>query len=136
MNINLALVICKKGIARERIALAAARAGLAPICCETLEEACDLLAQGGFQIVLSEDVLPDGDYRMAMREAREFAPSAPFIVLTEKSEWNAYLNALAAGVFDYILCPPSIIESETIVRAALAQAESARPLMRAAHAAA
>jgi DNA-binding NtrC family response regulator len=128
MNIHLALIICQKGIVRDRVTLAAARAGLAPICCESLEEACDLLAQGGFRIVLSEDVLPDGDFRMAMRATKAFAEPAPFIVLAEASEWESYLNALAAGVFDYILCPPSVVESETIVRAALAEAANPRPM--------
>ncbi len=121
MELKLALIICREGTSRDRVARAATRCGLAPICCRSLREARQLLPQGGFRVVMSEDALPDGDFRMAMRETRIYAEQAAFIVLVEKSEWEDYLRGLAAGVFEYILCPPSVVESETVLRSAMAE---------------
>jgi len=120
MEVRLALIICKEGTSRDRVERAATRCGLAPICCRRIEEARALLPQGDFRVVLSEDILPDGDFHMAIRETKAHAGQAAFIVLAEKSEWDDYLRGLAAGVFEYILCPPSVVESETVLRCAMA----------------
>jgi DNA-binding NtrC family response regulator len=119
MDVELALVICKEGKNRERVALAATRCGLNPICCSNLRDARALLVQGGFRIVLCEDILPDGDFHMALREVNLASAYASLIVLTHDSTWEAYLKGLAAGGFDYIVCPASVYESERIVRCAL-----------------
>jgi DNA-binding NtrC family response regulator len=120
MAVDLALIMCTDRLSRDRVAQAVRRCGLAPLCCATLEEGRALLAQGDFKIVLSEEFLPDGDVFMAMREVKSQATRVPLIVLAKTSEWEDYLKALAAGVFDYIFCPPSVVESETVVRCALA----------------
>ena len=120
MEVKLALIICEEGMSRDRVARAATRCGLTPICCRDLEEARTLLPQGDFRVVLSEEFLPDGDFHMAIRETRRYADGAAFIVLAERSEWDDYMRNLAAGVFEYILCPPSVVESETVMRSAMA----------------
>jgi DNA-binding NtrC family response regulator len=119
MEVELALVVCKEGTCRDRVALAAARCGLNPICCRTLQEARSLLLQEEFRMVLCEDLLPDGDFHMALREAEMITPNAPLIVLSRNADWGTYLKALAEGVFDWILCPASVPESERVMRCAL-----------------
>ena len=124
MEIELALVICKESIHRERVSRAAAMCGLNPICCSNLDEARTLLIQADFRLILCEDVLPDGDFHMALREVKTLGSRSPLVVLTEDSDWETYLNALAAGVFDRIVCPASLVESERIVRCALEETAS------------
>jgi DNA-binding NtrC family response regulator len=46
---------------------------------------------------------------------------APVIVLSHLADWDAYMRALSAGAFDYIACPPDPVETERILRLALAQ---------------
>jgi DNA-binding NtrC family response regulator len=119
MEVELALIVCKEGTCRDRVALAAGRCGLSPICCRTLREARSLLVQEEFRMVLCEDLLPDGDFYMALREVKITTRNAPLIVLSQNADWGAYLKALTAGVFDWILCPASLSDSEQVVRCAL-----------------
>ena len=117
MEVELALVICKEG--KSRAALATKRCGLNPICCSNLKDARALLAQGEFKVVLCEDTLPDGDFQMALREVRTMSAHAPLILLSQTAVLEAYWKALAAGVFDCIVTPISVGDSERIVRCAL-----------------
>lgn len=119
MEIELALVICKEGKSRDRAALATTRCGLNPICCSNLKDARALLAQGEFRVVLCEDTLPDGDFQMALREVRTMNAQAPLILLAQNAVLEGYWKALAAGVFDCIVTPISVGDSERIVRCAL-----------------
>jgi DNA-binding NtrC family response regulator len=127
MEVELALIVCKEGKSRDRVALAAARCGLNPICCCTLQEAHSLLIQEEFRLILSEDVLPDGDFHMALRETKMTTRNAPLIVLSQNSDWGTYLKSLTAGVFDWILCPAMISESERVMRYAL-EGTAPRPM--------
>ena len=71
-------------------------------------------------MVLCEDLLPDGDFRMALREVRMTSGNnTPLIVLSQNADWGAYLRSLTAGVFDWILWPASLFESERVMRCAL-----------------
>ena len=119
MEIELALIVCKDDESRERVVLAAMRCGLNPICCRTLQEARSLLVQEEFRMVLCEDLLPDGDFHMVHLEMKVTTRNAPLIVLSQNADWRAYLKTLAEGVFDWILCPTSLPESERVLRWAL-----------------
>jgi DNA-binding NtrC family response regulator len=119
VDIELALIIGKGSKNRDRVASAAVRCGLNPICCCSLQEARQLLVQEDFRLVMCEKVLPDGDFHIALREVKLATNRAPLILLSENADWGAYLKALAAGVFDCIICPASLTESERIVRCAL-----------------
>ena len=130
MEIELALIVCREGKSRDRAAIATARCGLNPICCSNLKDARALLAQCEFRVVLCEDTLPDGDFQMALREVRATSAHAPLILLSENAAWEPYLKALAAGVFDCIVVPVSLGESERIVRCALEQSARATRMAR------
>jgi DNA-binding NtrC family response regulator len=127
------LIICEEGERRQKIAaMASSKCGLNPVYCSSLAEARSLLFRSDFKVVLCHDNLPDGDFRAALKEVKRTAAQAPVIVLSRKAEWDAYLHALGAGAFDYILCPPAPVEAERILRCALADSSHPPTSMHAA----
>ena len=131
-NIELALVICKRDEDREKVLGLLLKCGLNPICCSNLREACTLLPQEYFRIVLCEEVLSDGDFRAVLREVKNRNAHTPVIVLSHSAGWDSYLKALGAGAFDCIVCPPNPLEAETIIWTALADTIGAEKASRAA----
>jgi len=119
-NIELALVICKRDEDRGKVVESLLKCGLNPICCSNLQEARTLLPQEFFRVVLCEDFLNDGDFRAVLREVKNKSAHTPVIVLSHSAGWDSYLKALGAGAFDYIVCPPNPLETETIIWTALA----------------
>jgi two-component system, NtrC family, response regulator PilR len=95
--------------------------GLQSIRCASLTDARARIEEQTFQIVLCGDDLPDCNLRTAVRVLTSSTGGAPVIVLSHLAEWDAYMRALSAGAFDYIACPPDPIETERILRLALAQ---------------
>lgn len=114
------LVICAESPTREVIAAAVGRCRRSAICCSTVGGARTLLGQGGFSVVFCEDLLPDGAFQDVLEIIADLRMSALLIVLSRRDDWGAYLSTLAAGAFDYIVCPPSSAETERILRMALA----------------
>lgn len=88
--------------------------------CASLTDARTLIAEQSFQLVLCADDLPDCNLRTALRVLTSSTGDAPVIVLSHLADWDAYMRALGAGAFDYIACPPDPIETERILRLALA----------------
>lgn len=116
LKANPVLVVCNDGECSDRIAGAIRKRGLEAICCPSVTDARSLLSQLRFSLVLCSDTLPDGEARSVIR----VAGTVPLIVLSRRAEWEAYLDALEYGAFDYISCPPSdIAETDRILRLAL-----------------
>ncbi len=111
----------------------AARVGMQAVLCASLTEARARIVEQTFQLVLCGDDLPDCNLRTAMRVLTSSTGGAPVIVLSHLADWDAYMLALSAGAFDYIACPPDPVETERILRLALAQNP---PPRRASHTAA
>ena len=99
----------------------ARRLGLQSIRCASLTDARGRIDEQSFQFVLCSDDLPDCNLRTAVRVLTSSTGGAPVIVLSHLADWDAYMKALSAGAFDYIACPPDPIETERILRLALAQ---------------
>lgn len=97
------------------------RLGLQLLRCASLTDARGRIDAEKFQFVLCGDDLPDCNLRTAVRVLLSSTGGAPVIVLSHLADWDAYLKALSAGAFDYIACPPDPVESERILRLALAQ---------------
>jgi len=95
--------------------------GLQSFSCASLTDARARIEEQTFQFVLCSDDLPDCNLRTAVRVLTSATGGAPVIVLSHLAEWDAYMRALSAGAFDYIACPPDPIETERILRLALAQ---------------
>ena len=99
----------------------ARRLGLQSISCTSLTDARARIEEQPFQFVLCGDDLPDCNLRTAVRVLTSSTGGAPVIVLSHLADWDAYMRALSAGAFDYIACPPDPVETERILRLALAQ---------------
>jgi DNA-binding NtrC family response regulator len=115
------LIVSSDPLQCERTEEIARRMGLQSIHCTSLTDARGLIEEQAFQFVLCSDDLPDCNLRTAVRVLTSSTGGAPVIVLSHLADWDAYMRALGAGAFDYIACPPDPIETERILRLALAQ---------------
>jgi two-component system, NtrC family, response regulator PilR len=95
------------------------RLGVESIACTSLSDARSLLEEQTFQFILCGDELPDCNLRTAVRVLSSSNGDAPVIVLSRLDDWDAYMKTLGAGAFDYIACPPDLIEADRILRLAL-----------------
>lgn len=125
-NIDLALVISKPNIDRNKIEAALLRCGVHSICCENFREARTLLPQDEYRVVLCTDNLADGDIQAVLSAMQKSGVAAPLIVLSHTTNWNSNLEALGDGAFSFIDCPLQFADAEKILRAALAVKPSAR----------
>lgn len=112
------LVVCGDTECTERMAQAARRRGLDAICCCSVVDAGALLPHRRFSLLFSSDVLPDGDVASVIGAAG----GIPVVVFSRRAEWDAYLEALGQGAFDYITCPPDRGETERVLALALKEA--------------
>lgn len=131
-NLDLALVICDEGADRQNIVAAALKCGLNPICCSNLEEARFLLPQAEHRMIFCQEALCDGDFRAVISELQQSNTHIPVLVFGRSYDWDSYLKALAAGAYDYIVCPPRPAEVERIIWLALAETISAENVSSAA----
>lgn len=111
------LVLCDDAGCADRMVQAVRKRGLEAMCCSRVSDACSLLSRGRFSLVLSSDALPDGEVRSVIG----VAGAIPVVVFSRRAEWDAYLDALNHGVFDYIACPPDSVETERILTLALSE---------------
>jgi DNA-binding NtrC family response regulator len=103
---------------------------LQSIQCNSLTDARSCIEKQPFQFVLCSDDLPDCNLRTAVRVLTSATGGAPVIVLSHLADWDAYMRALGAGAFDYIACPPDPVETERILRLALARNPTPRSASR------
>jgi DNA-binding NtrC family response regulator len=97
------------------------RLGMQSAACAALADARAHIDAQGFQIVLCSDELPDCNLRMAVPVLANATGGVPVIVVSHLAEWDAYLRALDAGAFDYLVCPPDPEEAERVLQLALGQ---------------
>jgi DNA-binding NtrC family response regulator len=121
------LVVCSNPAHSEKAAEVVRGIGLRPVVCSSLTDACALVEQHAFQLVVCSDDLPDCNLRTSLKVLSSATGGAPVIVLSHLADWDAYMKALSAGAFDYIACPPEQIETERIMRLALNQDSTLRP---------
>ncbi len=115
------LIVSSNLLQREKTEEIVGRMGLQSISCASLTDARTRIEEQSFQFVLCSDDLPDCNLRTAVSVLTSSTGGAPVIVLSHLAEWDAYMRALSAGAFDYIACPPDPVETERILRLALAQ---------------
>jgi hypothetical protein len=109
------LIVCGDAQCSDRMVAAVRKRGLEAICCSSVEDARSLLSRRRFSLVLSSDILPDGEVHAVIR----LAGAMPVIVFSQRAEWDVYLDALDKGAFEYIACPPDAAETERILELAL-----------------
>jgi DNA-binding NtrC family response regulator len=99
---NRILILCTEPESRDRIVASVRERGLDPVLPSTYRQARNVLAKRDLAAVFCSDALGDARYP----DIIEAAKPAPVIVLSRFAEWGPYLDALRAGAFDYITCPP------------------------------
>jgi two-component system response regulator PilR (NtrC family) len=99
-----------------------------PVCCATRSEAAELIRQQHYCMIFCDEQLADGDFRRIIQETSQSSDKAPVIVISEQGDRFAYLDAMRAGAFDYLLFPPAAGEIERVVRAAMQESRQRRRL--------
>jgi DNA-binding NtrC family response regulator len=71
-------------------------------------EAVAELQIGDFDLVLSDFKMPDGTGVDVAKKARQFCPDAAVFIMTAYADVNSVIEALRAGVVDYLLKPLNV----------------------------
>ena len=95
--------------------------GLDPVCCETIADARVLAERQPFSAAVSEDLLPDGDFRAVINEMRRHPAHSPVVVVSRRDDWDFYLSAVRMGAFDSVAFPPTPGELERVLWTALTE---------------
>ena len=98
--------------------------GYEAVLASRYEQAKIEFSNGGFDLILTDLRLPDGDGIILMTHVREKLKSkVPFIVMTGYAEVQTAVSAMKLGAFDYLKKPinPSVLEEK--IAAALASTE-------------
>jgi DNA-binding NtrC family response regulator len=74
---------------------------------------------GGFDLVLTDLVLPDFDGMEVLRRVRAQAPAVPVIMMTAYGTVSSAVEALKQGAYDYITKPLDLDELQSRIRRAL-----------------
>ena len=90
-----------------------------------LETASDCLAGTGYELILLDIMLPDGDGRKFLEWHRTGDNDTPVIVLTARSEVSDRVRMLDLGADDYITKPFDFSELEARCRAVLRRRQGA-----------
>jgi len=82
------LIISGEQAHRAQLADHVFKFGLRPVCCETIADARALAEQQPFSAAVSEDQLPDGDFRAVITEMRRHAAHSPVVVVSGRDDWD------------------------------------------------
>jgi DNA-binding response OmpR family regulator len=101
--------------------------GCVPVRCETMSAAKGLVLGYRIDVIVSDDVLPDGDFRELIKELRGLACQPPVVVMSRSyRDWGDYLEAMIAGAYDYLSYPPYPCELQQAIAAALLESRAHR----------
>jgi DNA-binding NtrC family response regulator len=82
-----------------------------------LADAKEFMESHLVDMVFCEEHLPDGSYGDVLAELRVASPSAQFVLLMRKEEWEEYLEALRLGVEHVLRVPLLPIDVDlTLIR--------------------
>lgn len=93
------LIISGEREHRAQLADSVSKCGLFPVCCAAV----------------SDDQLPDGDFRAVIGEMRRHAAHPPVVVVSRRDDWDFYLSAVRMGAFDSVAFPPTPGQLERIL---------------------
>lgn len=113
------LIVSSDPVQCAQIAELVRRIGMHSISRASLSDARAQIEKQPFQLSLCSDDLPDCNLRTAVRVLASSTGGAPVIVLSHLADWEAYIRALEAGAFEYVVCPPDQAEAERILRLAI-----------------
>ena len=72
---------------------------------EGATQAAQVLKENSFDIVISDLRLPDGDGLSILQQVRKAGLEVPVVILTAYGEVDSYLEAMNAGVTEYLNKP-------------------------------
>jgi len=100
--------------------------GLAAACAGSVAEARQALADGEFQLCLTDMRLPDGDGLEVVRFIAEHHAQTPVAVITAFGSTENAVAALKAGAFDYLAKPVGLEQLRALVKSALRVSDNQR----------
>ncbi len=113
------LIISGEREHRTQLADSISKAGLFPVCCATVADVRALVKSQPFCAAVSEDQLPDGDFRAVIGEMRRHSAHPPVVVVSRRDDWDFYLSTVRMGAFDSVAFPPTPGELERVLWTAL-----------------
>lgn len=110
---------------RAQLADSVSKVGLFPVCCATVADVRALAKNQPFCAAVSEDQLPDGDFRAVIGEMRRNSAHPPVVVVSRRDDWDFYLSTVRMGAFDSVAFPPTPGELERVLWTALCDVKRA-----------
>ncbi|WP_337244109.1 sigma-54 dependent transcriptional regulator [Luteimonas sp. gir] len=121
-----ALIVDDEHDIRELLVLTLGRMGLRTDTAPNLAAARELLANGHYDLCLTDMRLPDGSGLDLVGEINTRFPGTPVAVITAYGNVEAAVDALKAGAFDFVSKPVDINVLRGLVRQALELGERGR----------
>jgi signal transduction histidine kinase/DNA-binding response OmpR family regulator len=87
------------------------------------QEAVALFSKQPFNIVLADIKLPDVSGREILETTKELNPEVAVIMMTDRANLKAAVNAVEEGAYAYILKPEAMYELKTLISNALREQE-------------
>ncbi|MEQ1496107.1 MAG: sigma-54 dependent transcriptional regulator [Novosphingobium sp.] len=98
--------------------------GFAVTCCDSISERNRLLSSFGYQAMVTDVMLTDGDGIETIGQVREAAPDMPIIILSAQNTLDTAVRASDTGAFEYFPKPFDIDELARTVRQAVGNASA------------
>jgi two-component system, NtrC family, response regulator PilR len=95
--------------------------GMAVCKASSAQKALELLRKNDFDVVISDIRMPDMSGVDLLKEAKQIAPNAVFILITAYASTDTAIDALQHGAYDYLTKPFKMEELLNIVRHSLAK---------------
>lgn len=93
--------------------------GFAVVHCQTIAERDRLLADGRFEALVTDVMLPDGDGIETIDRVRALHPTMPIIILSAQNTLDTAVRATDTGAFEYFPKPFDIDELARTLRQAV-----------------
>ena len=114
-----ALVVDDEPDIRELLAITLERMGIEALAAEDLARARARLAEGAFDLCLTDMRLPDGNGIDLVRHMQRVCPATPVAVITAHGNIESAVEALKAGAFDFVSKPVVLQVLRNLVSTAL-----------------
>jgi response regulator RpfG family c-di-GMP phosphodiesterase len=113
------LIVDDEVMIREIMARKLASLGYRCECCANGQKALDLLATGGFDLVVADILMPEIGGIALLKEAIRVSPGIAVILVTSVIDIEVAVDALKEGAYDYITKPFSLEQVSISVSRAL-----------------
>ncbi len=114
-----ALIVDDEADIRELLGLTLSRMEIGSSEAETLAQAKERLAQGSFDLCLTDMRLPDGNGIELIRHIQQHHPDLPVAMITAHGNMDTAIEALKAGAFDFLNKPVELQALRDLVGSAL-----------------